>query len=232
MHGYAGPMSPKPTSVWGSRNAALAALGLNVVVDGLLTFVVAAIDFAPAEVEDLLVNVSGKLAAISTLGVWLGALGFLPWLKATYVRARELVPSPALDEELRRGPVVGFFIPFLNLVRPYRAVRVLNDTLDPDHVPPPAPRMMETNALYREPAAVMTLDLRSAKSAPVAVWWALWIARAIVPFVVKLTGPASNLKIAFQNGVVFAAAVAAFVVVWRISNRLAEVERRQASSHS
>jgi hypothetical protein len=220
-------MSPQPTSVWGSRNAALAAIGLNVLVDGLLTVLVAASDFTPAGMDELLVDVSGKLASISGLSVWIGALGFLPWLKATYVRARAVTESPALEEEWHRGPVRGFFIPFVNLVRPYNAVKVLDEALDPDLVPEPAPLRVETGALYRDPAAAFTSPvLRAVKHAPVGLWWALWVGRVVVQIAVKVTGSPTNMKIALQNGVVFGAALAAFVVIWRISERLREVEAR------
>jgi hypothetical protein len=225
---HASTMPPQPTTVWGSGNAALAALGFNVLVDGLLTVIVAAIDFAPQGADELLADVSGKLAALSSLGLWVGALGFLPWLKSTYARARVLSPTPALEAEWQRGPVIGFFIPFLSFVRPYHAVRVLDEALDPDRVPEPPPQRVEMNALYRDPAAAFTTPVRRAmKSAPVALWWALWIGRIVVQLFVRLAAPKTNLTIALQNGVVFAAALAAFVVVWRISERLRETERRQ-----
>lgn len=222
-------MSPQAPSVWGSRNAALAAIGLNVVIDGLMTVIVAAIDFAPEGTDQLLVDASGKLALFSSVGMWIGALGFLPWLKATYTRARAVTESPALEEEWRRGPVVGFFIPFVNLVRPYKALKVLDDALDPDLVPEPPPERVETGALYRDAAAAFTTPvLRAVKHAPVGLWWALWIGRLVAHVAVSASGPASNLKIALQNGVVFGAALAALVVIWRISERLREVERRHA----
>lgn len=224
-------MSAEPTSVWGSRNAALAAIGLNVLVDGLLTVLVAAIDFAPEGTDELLVDVSGKLAVLSNLGIWIGALGFLPWLKATYVRARAVTESPALEEEWRRGPVGGFFIPFVNLVRPYNAVKALDEALDPDLVPAPAPQRVETGALYRDAAAAFTSPvLKAVKHAPVGLWWALWLGRVVVQIVVRVSGPETNMKIALQDSVVFGAALAAFVVIWRISERLREVERRHAAT--
>jgi len=224
-------MNPKPAAVWGSRNAALAALGFNVVVDGLLTVVVAGTDFAPEGLDELMVDVSSKLAALSSLGLFIGALGFLPWLKTTYVRARAVTESPALEEQWRRGPVTGFFIPFVNLVRPYTAVKVLDEALDPDLVPEPPPQRVETVAFYRDAAATFTSPvLKAVKHAPVGVWWALWIGRLVVNLFSKLAGSPTNMKIAFQNGVIFGAGLAAFVVVWRISERLREVERRHAAN--
>lgn len=223
-------MDPKPPTFWGSRNAALAALGLNVVVDGLLTVIVAAIDFVPAGMDDSLADLSGRLATLSTVGLWIGALGFLPWLKATYERARRVMPSAALEEEWQRGPVTGFFIPILSFVRPYQAVRVLDEAVDPELMPEAPPERVETNALYRDPAAMFTQPGRRVlKPAPVAIWWSLWLGRLAMQLFVSFSTPRSNMKIALQNGVVFAAAIAAFVVVWRIDERLRESERRAAS---
>ncbi len=154
-----------------------------------------------------------------------------PWLKATYARARAVTESPALEEEWRRGPVVGFFIPFVNLVRPYNVVKVLDEALDPDLVPEPAPKRVETGALYRDAAAELTSPvLKAVKHAPVGLWWALWIGRVVVQIAVSVSGHPTNMKIALQNGVVFGAALAAFVVIWRISERLREVERRHAAA--
>ncbi len=214
---------------WGSRNAALAAIGLNVLVDGVLTIIVAVIDFVPEELADFLVDLSGKLAIVSSLGIWIGALGFLPWLKGSYARARAVTESPALETHWQRGTIVGFFIPFLNLVRPYQVVRTLDEALDPELVPEAPAQRVEKNALYRDAAAVFTTHAsRTVKHAPVALWWTLWIGRMVAPMLVRVSGLAgNNIAIALQNGTVFAAALAALVVIWRISERLNEVERRR-----
>lgn len=226
--GYARPMSTTP--VWGSRNAALAALGLNVVVLGTITLIVATLDLVPDGVSDTLADFSQTLARISTLGIWIGALGFLPWLNATYARARAVAPSRALEEQWRIGPIAGWFIPFLNLVRPYRAVRVLDEALDPDEVPAPPPRIADAGATYRVAPPLVLPERRTAKSAPVTVWWALWLGRMASGFVfAKLSPHPSNLVTALHDLVLFSAAVAAWLVVWRISARLAEVERRRAA---
>jgi hypothetical protein len=229
MIGNAGNVSPRPSSVWGSRNAALVVLGFNVLVLGSLTCVTAAIDFVPPGVSEHLLDTSETLVHLASLGLWVGALGFLPWLKATYARAREVAPTPALEEQWRAGPIAGFFIPIVNLVRPYRAVHVLNEALDPDDVPAPAPRMAEAGATSREPAPVVVVERRRAKEAPVALWWSLWLGRLASSVVLNLSGSRSNVHVALHNLVVLSAATAAWVVVWRISRRLEEVERRRAA---
>lgn len=214
------------SSGWGSRNHALAALGLNVVLLGALAVMVAIIDFVPLEIGEAIVELSNGIASLSFLATIIGALGFLPWLSKTYERASQVASTPELEAERRKGPVAGFFLPFLNFVRPYQAVRALDAALDPDRVPPPPVRLAQDSvASYRDPAPVVMHERRAIPSAPVGLWWTLWIARALGSFATKTTQ--SNGIVASYDALVCAAAVAACVVVWRISARLDEVERRQ-----
>jgi hypothetical protein len=222
------PGRVRPPSAWGSRNAALAALGFNVVVLTPLTLTAAFIDFMPYEAQQTLYDLGQTLEHLSRVGLFVGALGFLPWLKATYARARTVTPSPALEERWRNGVVMPFFIPIANLVRPYYVVSTLNDSIEPDDVPPPQPRLAERGALYREPAPVVASVRQSAKKAPVGLWWTLWCGR-LVAMLVTLAAQASNLAVAAQDLVELGAASAACLVVWRISARLDECERRQAA---
>lgn len=225
--------SPKRPGAWGSRGAALAALGFNVAVLMALAVATLAIDVLPASATEAIVDGSAKLVRLSSLGMWLGALGFLPWLKAAYVRARVVASTPDLEDAWRNGPVVSFFIPFLNFVRPYRAVRALNEALDPERVPAPAWRVAEPRehaGSYRELAARAMPERRRVKSAPVALWWGLWIGRMVSGSAVSFSHTQSNLFIALHDLVMCAAALAACVVVWRIDARLEEVVRRKAAS--
>jgi hypothetical protein len=234
------------------RLLALIALGANAALAGVVAVVVIAIEFLPRQAEALAAS-SQQLARLSTPLLCVGALAFLPWLKATYRQAYSLIPNADLGHQLRRGPVMSFFVPFLNLVWPYQAVRALNAALDPDRVPAPAPRLApDAPATYRD-APVEQAARRPAPPAPVRLWWALWIARPAVVLVLNgaraarvvsatmnraemqaspaLSGddfllPGANFFVAFQHAAVCAAAIAAFVVVARISARLAEVARR------
>src|SRR4051812_27539248 len=95
------------------RILALVALGANAVLAGFLSVIVLAIEVLPGEAGQAVAELSQTLAKFSTLFLWLGALAFLPWLKATYRQAHELVPNPELAHQFRRGPVLAFFIPFL-----------------------------------------------------------------------------------------------------------------------
>jgi len=212
---------------WGSRNLAIGALGINVVLIGAVGTMVGLIDYVPYAVAEVFYETSNTIARFTMVGTIIGALGFLPWLSKTYARAMVVAHSPALEEQQRRGPVTGFFIPFLNFVRPYSAVKALDDALDPDRVPVAAPRLVPDGpATYRD-APLESFERRAAPSAPVALWWGLWIARAVGGIATKSTQ--SNLLIAAWDLLVCVCALSACLVVWRISARLAEVERRQGA---
>jgi hypothetical protein len=213
---------------WGSRNLALVALGLNVVLTGAGAIATAGIVFVPS-LENEFASLSRELADFETLALLVGGLFFLPWLHVTYRRARELASTHELEEQWSRGPVVGFFIPILNFWRPYQALRALDRALDPSRVPLAPIRMAETATTYREPAAVAIPDLRAAPSAPVYLWWTLWLLRSFGRLVVRGLGVENNIAIALWNFVPCAAAVMACVLVLRIAARLAEVERRRAA---
>lgn len=212
---------------WGSRNLAIGALGINVAAIGIVGLMVGLIDYVPYAVAELFYETSNTVARFTTVGTLIGALGFLPWLSKTYARAMIVAHTPALEEQQRRGPVTGFFIPFVNFVRPYSAVKALDDALDPDRVPVAAPRLVPDGpATYRD-APLESFERRAAPSAPVALWWGLWIARAVGGIATKSTQ--SNLLIAAWDLLVSVCALSACLVVWRISARLAEVERRQGA---
>jgi len=234
------------------RLLALIALGANAALAGVLALVLMGIELLPRQAEALAASCQ-PVAWLSTPLLCLGALAFLPWLKATYREAYRLVPNADLAHQLRRGPVFSFFVPFLNLVWPYQAVRALDAALDPDRVPDPTPRpAQDASASYRD-APVERVARYPAPPAPVRLWWALVIARPAVALVLNgaraawvvsetmnradmqaapalsrsgLLLPGANFFVAFQQAAVCAAAIAAFVVVSRISARLAEVARR------
>jgi hypothetical protein len=163
-----------------------------------------------------------------------GALTFLPWLHEAYRRALALNPVKALRVEWARGPVLGFFIPVANLFRPYRAIRELNEALDPDLVPVAPPRAADTGGSYREPAGVVFAKRTPAPSAPVTLWWALWLARGatgVVASALPRFSPSRELLVAtaLTYAVSAAAAWGAVLVVTRIEGRLDESARRRAA---
>lgn len=224
-------MTPSRWS-WGGANLALGALGLNVVILAALSVTVVLVDLVPDGAAQSMVDLSTRLAWLSSLARWIGALGFLPWLSRAYRRAVAAVQSYALQEEHRKGPVVGFFIPFLNFVRPYRAVKVLDESLEPSEFPLPPPALTPGTGTYREPARLEIQAVRSTPHAPVGLWWALWITSTFTGFYSRIDKTPSNLLIGAFDLVPCAAAVACCFVILRLTARLEEVERRKALAAS
>lgn len=219
---------PRSRWGWGGANLALAALGLNVVILAALSVTVFLVDIVPDAAAQPMADLSSRLAGLSGVARWVGALGFLPWLSHAYRRALVVVQSYALQEEHRKGPVVGFFIPFLNFVRPYRAVKVLDESLEPSAIPLPPPQLEPGTGTYREPARLEIPTMRATPHAPVGVWWGLWIASTFTSMYSRIDKHPSNFLIGAFDLVPFAAAVACCLVILRVTARLEEVERRTA----
>jgi len=70
---------------------------------GLLTPVTASIDFLPQEAEGALVSFSGNAREHLGITPWIGALGFLPWLRKTFERALAAAPTVELQDAWARG---------------------------------------------------------------------------------------------------------------------------------
>jgi len=211
---------------WGSRNLALAALGFNAAASfawgALFTLVLVTQSQAVADFYN-------AASTVATLQIFIGALGFLPWLSKTFDRARVLDTSAAtvvVGIYSRQQPVLSYFIPFVNLVRPYRAMRALDAGVDPDRAPLPEPRLEEEFAgTYRAQVPYAAPDLRDIPAAPVRAWWALWIGRPIVAIPLILAAPNAQTVLFTLDA---AAAVVACMVVWRVDRRLEESLRRRA----
>jgi len=161
-----------------------------------------------------------------TMSIWIMLLGllvflqlplyiltvvfFLIWLNRSY---KNLTPLGAQHLEFSSGWVVGYwFIPFVNLVKPFQAVRELWNQSDPDADP-------QLNFL-----------VSAGTPALLGIWWALWISANIMTNLssrLDMTGSASEAPIAlalyaFANGLSVAAAIAAIMVVKGIADRQAE----------
>ncbi len=145
---------------------------------------------------------------------------FLMWLNRSY---KNLVPLGAQHLEFTSGWAVGYwFIPFVNLVKPFQVVREVWNQSDPDADP--------------------QLNFLTSTGTPALIgfWWALWISSNITTNLASrldMTGPASEAAIALAlyvvaNGLSVAAAIAAIMVVSRITGRQAERFERRGQFYS
>ncbi|MGL5928164.1 MAG: DUF4328 domain-containing protein [Dermatophilaceae bacterium] len=125
-------------ATWVQVSAVVAPLGglAQVVVDRWYTHVLAGGLLRPGSVDDSTVRLTGVVSELAGLIAFAGyALAFamlVSWLWQAY--GCDLVDPGRLTHS--RGWVLGsWFVPFLNLVRPYRIVADVRDAAPPAHGP-------------------------------------------------------------------------------------------------
>lgn len=157
---------------------------------------------------------------------------FLRWLSQAVKVARDLQVSPPLVWTPSQA-VWGFFIPFVNLVRPYQVLRDLHDVLEPAGVPEPAPRpRLDGAAGYRKVELEKAPPPAKLPHASIGVWWALYILGGIVGRGASRSGPgalelmSSRTMSIVSDAIEIGSASLAILVVLAISARLAERQRR------
>lgn len=156
---------------------------------------------------------------------------FLLWLSKSVNVARQLGISPPLAFTASEA-CWGFFIPLINLVRPYQVIRDLHDRLAPDGVPEPAPKP-RTDGVggYRRIELEKAPPPAPLPHASIGAWWALYLFGGWLPAIVLLTfgGVAAKPGRLFQlapPAMEVLSAVLAVLVVRAIDGRLAERHRR------
>jgi hypothetical protein len=138
---------------------------LQQMVDG------EAIAYAVAVANDSRVYVMAGASMVATV---VCTVVFLRWFHLAY-----RIASSLDAQGLTRSPgdaVVSFFIPFVNLVRPYQAMKELYTALDPSDLPEPAPVPREEAGNYRDAALEMPSPRIPTPAAPIVAWWGFWIA--------------------------------------------------------
>lgn len=177
-----------------------------------------------------------ELVAVHRVTQWgqaaaylIGAVPFMLWLGRAYAWGIYLTGSPNLREEEQRGLFLGFFVPVAFWVRPYQVVQALNAGIDPLSEPEPPPSPLHAPEGYRgrssslEPAPRVALP-------PVKLWWGLWLltsALSFCPFIVaelERDPLYAQLALALARS---ADALAAAVVVSRLTARIVELARRK-----
>ncbi len=181
---------------------------------------------------DLLVNV-GVVGSVVMLIVT--AVLFSMWVHGLVATTRALG-----SERLRWQPgeaVWSFFIPLLNLWRPYQVLRDVHDVLEPDAVPAPVPRMVVgEHDGYRGVTAIDAPPPPTLPPSLIGLWWGTFmLSKVIGRFATKSpTATSEQLVSTYQYVMVsslvsMAAAVLAAVVVRGLTARLVERQRRLAA---
>jgi hypothetical protein len=155
----------------------------------------------------------------------LTAVLFLRWLAASVNVARSFQPSPPLTWTASQA-CWSFFIPFINLIRPYQVIRDLHDRLAPDAVPEPAPRpRADGTGGYRHVAMEKAPPPGHLPAAWIGAWWGFYVLGNLsTTFVALVFMP--RLQGFLSNAAEVASATLAVLAVRAIDGRIAERYRR------
>ena len=177
-----------------TRMALLAsALGAAIVSGMSVVFLINPIPAAGMEPMGLLMAF-GALAFGLGMVLWFGAMlvsavAFLLWFHRAYVAAAALDAAPTT--ETAGGAVLSFFIPIVNLLRPYRAMDALLQNLDPAWMPEltvTPHQAPEAGVGYRDNAGHVHAAIPT-PPAPITAWWGLWLLQNIA---LRFTGTAGE----------------------------------------
>jgi Domain of unknown function (DUF4328) len=158
---------------------------------------------------------------------------FLRWLSQAVRVTRDLQVSPHLSWT-PSAAVWCFFLPVVNLVRPYRVLRDLHDRLDPEGVPEPAPRpRLDGTGGYRKVELEKAPPPAKLPHASIGAWWALYLVGGAMGSAVagnSGTGVPALLStrktLIASDAIQLCSAMLAILVVLTISARVAERRRR------
>ena len=160
------------------------------------------------------------------------AIVFFFWLHRAVACAHALVPPPHALAVTPGWAVVAYFIPFVNLARPYQHMSQLSIAADPFAVPepplpPPEPAPVgDYRAGGRRPPA--DAPVRWPETAPVGLWWGVSLAANVALNVSGRVDDGGSIVHPISWLVMAAASALLVLVVRSISLRLREIARRRA----
>jgi Domain of unknown function (DUF4328) len=205
--------------------ALLGSLGVYGILIGSLLVV---LHRAPALAARMapLYDAAGKLEAAGAIITFGAVVSLITWLRAAYANTEIFAlaqPHMSVSEV-----TWGFFVPILNLVRPYQALSRLHACSDPDQLPD-APEVVteqraasyRTQAQTRRHVAVSRADVRF----PIGAFWAAYVVAQLGG---RLARPdPSAVTLAAVSGYAFGiAGVLGLWVVHAIVTRRLELTRR------
>lgn len=169
------------------------------------------------------------IALVRQLAWYASAIFFLLWIHRLVRVTRQL------DAPLSWSPgqaVAGFFIPFVNFVRPYAVLRYTQRALVENEVPEPPPEPVRSAEVgYREMRFVAAPAGAPVSNSFLGWWWGLYIAMAIVALFINDHGDLRQLQALTlynlgANVLSLVTALFAIRVVGSLTGRVAERFRR------
>jgi hypothetical protein len=171
-----------------------------------------------------------SLAAVTSLGWLASAIAVVLFLVWVYRAAANvaLLESPIA---VRPGEVVvAYFIPILNLFRPYQAMKAIYRGSDPTPLGDLPAFRDRTDPDYRGGAREAIAPPQWAFRAPILGWWLLYVLRP-VPVVVPMAARGMGIAPLLGNVWDVAAAVACVLVIRSVDARQRERCRRLEAMH-
>lgn len=189
---------------------------------------------ATFQLAELLVYISAAGALVLIVAT---PIVFLRWVHGLVASTRALD-----DRYFRWSPsdaVWAFIIPFISLVRPYHVMRDAYAALEPDAVPPPAPRVTAGERDGYRGVTLVEAPLPRIPTAFIGLWWGAFLLSRLTRASGSTPAGASIERIAtayqwkmLSDVVSMIAAALAIVLVRSVTARLLERRRRVASAQS
>jgi hypothetical protein len=184
-------------------------------------------------ISKAVVDADDLFVALSWIFEIAGAIAFFLWVSRSFKRARTLGLPP-----LKYGAsavIASFFLPIVNLFRPYQALRALDVAIEPASLPEPPPQAAahDTAGGYRDPASAYRPPPRCPPPAPLLAWWLTWLSQSFLALGALAAQESwqDTAEIGLVLSVITAASAAlGALVVLRIDVRLRERSRRSLAA--
>lgn len=211
--------------------AAWIVFGVNALLAAMHTITIAAIaphsdDVMPAITPSML-STQRLLHIAAGFGAFGAVVLLVRWLRVAIALAQSMSDSSLRWTKF--DATWGFFLPVLNLVRPYQILRDLHALLRPDGVGEPAPRMeVDGKGGYRSMRVRRAPLPGPLSKAEIGTWWTLHLLAALTANFGIRGDTLEQLETELLFAALFAGAAAALSVrmIRAIDQRLAERYRR------
>jgi hypothetical protein len=134
-----------------------------------------------------------KSGSIETLGWLVSGILFLRWVHAAHIAAGLLGRGVTMNRSSASSAVWAYFIPFVNLVRPYENMSTLSWSSDPSDLDLPMVREVHPTPGYREAAVRMVAPTPFAPPRVfIGAWWGAYILMSVGGVAVGFMKPSPN----------------------------------------
>ncbi|CAN99112.1 hypothetical protein predicted by Glimmer/Critica [Sorangium cellulosum So ce56] len=179
-----------------------------------------------------LANTLREVGGLLELGLGLLAgVVFLRWLARAVALAGELDPVRGFSWTPSEA-VLGFFIPVVNLVQPYRVLRDLHDGLAPEAVLEPAPRpLLDGGGGYRRVEMAHAPRAGAVHHAALGAWWGCYVASRGLGWLASTMPDLTVAEFIRSRYVFIASDAASIAAAWLAVRMIRAIDSRVAERH-